>query len=490
MAWWMLVVAVVAAGQTPTERKVNTRWYALTLDGQRAGWVKNERESAEGRVSTRSAMRMDLKRGRDEVSLELETEFVESDRGEPISMKQVQRMGPTPTTTVFTFKPEGIEMVAGSAGPVLQPLPKEPWLTPVEAEAFVKQRLAAGAAEIEVRTMDPAIGATVQTVTRRRFEKVDVKALGRSLAGVRCLSTTSSMPVETVEVLDADGQLIETSMDMGGMKFALKLATEAEALATAEAGAPELMARTAVKPSKRLINPRSLRKASYVLRVPDGRVLPDLVESGMQRVERLDARSSRVVVDIDARAAGPDGEEAERSFLRATALADARDEGVGQIVETAIDDSMREIDKARALRQAVYAHISKKGLGVGFATASDAARTREGDCTEHAVLLAAALRAAGLPSRGVSGLVYVEEMAGERHVFGYHMWTEALIRDGSAGGEGPVWLTLDATMPGPKADATHIAISTTDLADGTLTAGMAELMGLFGTLEIEVENAE
>ena len=84
-------------------------------------------------------------------------------------------------------------------------------------------------------------------------------------------------------------------------------------------------------------------------------------------------------------------------------------------------------EKAMALRRFVNDHVAEKDLSVGFATASEVARTGQGDCTEHAVLLAAMLRAEGIPSRVVSGLIYVDRFLGHRQVFGYHMWTQAWI---------------------------------------------------------------
>ena len=67
---------------------------------------------------------------------------------------------------------------------------------------------------------------------------------------------------------------------------------------------------------------------------------------------------------------------------------------------------------------------------VAFASAAETVRSLEGDCSEHAVLCAAMARAAGMPSRVVSGLVYLPPgggLGGERGVFGYHLWAEALV---------------------------------------------------------------
>ena len=69
--------------------------------------------------------------------------------------------------------------------------------------------------------------------------------------------------------------------------------------------------------------------------------------------------------------------------------------------------------------------VRNKNFTQALATAADVAQTREGDCTEHAVLLAALARAKDIPARVAIGLVYVESLKG----FGYHMWTELYVND-------------------------------------------------------------
>ena len=103
----------------------------------------------------------------------------------------------------------------------------------------------------------------------------------------------------------------------------------------------------------------------------------------------------------------------------------------------------------------VYETISNKTYSRPFDFASRVAAKGEGDCTEHAVLLAALLRATGQPARVVLGLLLVEDGI-EFHTFG-HAWTE--IHDGEA------WQVLDATMPGhdfPEAVFRYLPMSALD----------------------------
>lgn len=96
--------------------------------------------------------------------------------------------------------------------------------------------------------------------------------------------------------------------------------------------------------------------------------------------------------------------------------------------------------RARLLRRATKAHIRTFNLKSGHASASEAARNQEGDCSEHAALLAALLRADGVASRVCSGLVYTERgTEGDTEGrFAWHAWTQALV--------GHAWVDLDATL--------------------------------------------
>ena len=108
----------------------------------------------------------------------------------------------------------------------------------------------------------------------------------------------------------------------------------------------------------------------------------------------------------------------------------------------------------------------KKEYSPAVSTAPDVLKTKSGDCGEHAVLLVALARAAGLPAREVVGLVYGESLG----AFAYHAWAEVWLGR---------WVALDPTFGQFPADPTHLAF-----AKGSLMAQTA-VMGLVGKLRIE-----
>ena len=84
-----------------------------------------------------------------------------------------------------------------------------------------------------------------------------------------------------------------------------------------------------------------------------------------------------------------------------------------------------------------------RDLGTVFGTASQTLASGRGDCTEHAVLLAACLRSRGIPSRLVAGIV----PSSDRMLF--HLWTEAYLNR---------WCMLDATLASGGAAPCAIAL--------------------------------
>jgi transglutaminase-like putative cysteine protease len=96
-------------------------------------------------------------------------------------------------------------------------------------------------------------------------------------------------------------------------------------------------------------------------------------------------------------------------------------------------------------------YIDKKDMLRGFDLASQVARRREGDCTEHAVLLAALARSFGIPARVVTGMALVS-VEGKIEAVG-HAWTE-VYQSGR-------WKLVDAAI-GPQIGARYLPMQVMD----------------------------
>ncbi len=100
-------------------------------------------------------------------------------------------------------------------------------------------------------------------------------------------------------------------------------------------------------------------------------------------------------------------------------------------------------------------------------SALDAIHRKKGECQAHAYLYAALCRAAGIPTKVVSGLVYMEGMG-----FLYHAWTESFIG---------YWIAVDPTFGQVPADATHIK-----LAEGEDFHDLSPLVTVVGRLQATI----
>lgn len=466
------------------------RWYVIELGGDRAGWAMSSQQSAAGSITTRSATHLEIRRENVSVSVSTEAEFVETPDGRPLTLKVTRRLGAAPTVLEARYSDTGVDVALTTLGRTERrtvPLPDGQWLTPAAAARYVHQRLAANAGKIVVRAIEPGGGGldpmqVLQPVivTRSRLEPATVRVMGRDVAGQRCLTESSAQPgIQATEVIDERGVPIVSETVLGPWRLTMTAAERGAALAALEA--PEVMVTTFVRPDRPILRPRTLRRAVYIVSAATGE-LPPIPDAAAQAVETLDLRRSRVVLDTARRDPANPADAANPAYLAGSALINVNDEVVRDLHRRAVPDGNDSTARAESFRRFVHGYIRAKSLDVGFASAAEVARSRAGDCTEHAVLLAALLRADGIPARVVSGLIYADEFAGEKGIFAYHMWTQALLPMGDFN----TWVDLDATLSAPF-DAAHIALVVSALADGGTDDVFVSLATLLGRLRINVE---
>ncbi len=104
-------------------------------------------------------------------------------------------------------------------------------------------------------------------------------------------------------------------------------------------------------------------------------------------------------------------------------------------------------------------------------SAVESFKSKRGNCQTHARLYTALARAAGIPTRFVSGLVYLDGKG-----FLYHSWAESFI-------EGR-WVSVDPTYNQIPADPTHLK-----LLEGHLPEDMAPIIAIIGRIKITILNS-
>jgi hypothetical protein len=266
---------------------------------------------------------------------------------------------------------------------------------------------------------------------------------------LRFTVTSDILPVPSTAVVTRHGDLVRMAVDMTLIRIEVRPAPGPVALLGANVDATGLVGGKGPAPKGGAIE---------LYRLP---------EAGVVVEDEFQSRNGDVVAVM--REARPAPLADPVPFLAREPQLEIDDPGLRAWVEGLSAGKTDRLDLAEDLRLAVRSHITVRDLNTADGTALDTFRNRTGDCTEHANLLCAALRIAGIPARVDIGVV---RPVGYDNWVG-HAWVSAWI-DGR-------WRHLDAAYPGVGRSA-YIALGTSTGKDGVRTYGamvgaLASLMG-------------
>ncbi len=241
--------------------------------------------------------------------------------------------------------------------------------------------------------------------------------------------------------LDADGSALREEAMLG---FTLERASaEAALVGIDDAAPPDLAASSSIPLDGVIAEPRLARELALRISGPAAGRVPD--RPPRQRVDGDRLRITQEAPPTDLPPGlpplGADDPAVER-FTTPSPFVESDDPA---IVSTARAIVAGERDPARAARRIldwVASHLAQEP-SLTVPSARQVLGSRRGDCNEHAVLLTALARAAGIPARVVAGVVYADG------AFFYHAWSELWLSR---------WVSADAIFRQMPADATHIEL--------------------------------
>jgi hypothetical protein len=234
--------------------------------------------------------------------------------------------------------------------------------------------------------------------------------------------------------IDAEGRVLR---EEAGMGLELRAEPRAVALADIEAAAPlDLALATQVPLEGAIAHPRDRARLTLRVRGEAAARIPDDPPRQRMRDGVL-----RIVREELPAAPAPDGPLPARWIAPSPFIESDDPDIVSRAREIAGPDG-EPLVRARRLLTWVHGHVLPEPA-MTVPSAREVLRTRRGDCNEHAVLLAALARAAGIPARVVAGLVDTGDG------FAWHAWNELWVGE---------WLTADAVFDQLPADATHVKL--------------------------------
>jgi len=333
------------------------------------------------------------------------------------------------------------------------------------------------ARKIETSTFDAELnGPVTLEFTVAGEEEVELLD-GRTERLVRVATASRGLPVVSVEWQDASGNLRKSITQVNGYAMETYLVTEERARRGGKTDPPEFDPHARPAPRHAVPSPRRIENATYRVRVK--KHMPDLADD-RQAIVRTEGET--IILRVD-RKLPPPGSTSSRpietpradvaAYLAASSMVQSDESEIVTIARDVVGNEPDAWVAAQQLERWVSAHV-RSAPNIEFGSALEVARTREGDCTECAVLLCALCRAAGIPARCVGGLYFHDGM------WTRHAWNEVWIEAS--------WYALDGTLGHGSADPARIAVSRMTLED---TAFAEEFLGFVRELAVlEIEPIE
>jgi len=449
-----LLVSGVSAGADKAQSK--TEYMALLVGGQKLGYVVNVRQVIDGKVTTTQRMVLKIKRMGMELKIEQSDTSVETVGGSPLSFSSSQDMGIMAQTTEGTVK-DGKVKVKVSSGQQVREMeldwPKGALLPEGLRLLAIRKGFSQGttySAKAFVPSMLKAFDANTTIGARKQ-----VDLLGRVVELIEVKTSLDSPQgrIETAGYVDENGESLKAVTAMMGMQMEMVACTKEFALMPVDS--IDIFDKVLVACPSPLAPVSDAKAVTYRIEATDQSA------KSAAKLTFLNSPSQKVVTDgnsvvVTVRPVAPGGgalpykgsAPAALKALKATAHLQSDAKEIVSLSRKAVAGAKDASSAARQIQDFVSKYVTGKDLSVGYATALEVAKSRQGDCTEHAALAAAMCRAAGVPAQVVTGLAYVKSFAGKQDVFVPHAWFRVFI-DGK-------WVDYDAALK--TFDAGHIAL--------------------------------
>jgi hypothetical protein len=262
----------------------------------------------------------------------------------------------------------------------------------------------------------------------------------------------------------------EILREKGLLGITMEKTTRDQALAAIPSGqGPDLTRLASIPSDVRLDATREINLLRIRLDLANQPAASLFLDGGRQSLEGDEltiVRESLAQIPVHADPFPDDGDLS--TFLLPTPLVESDHPKIVELADRLTSKRRTPLGKARAILAWLDVNIEKRPV-LSIPDALATLENRVGDCNEHAVLLAALARAAGLPARIEAGLVHLKGR------FYYHAWNQLFL-----GG----WITVDAALKQFPADATHIRLIRGNPID------QLDLLGFMGNLKLSVVDVQ
>lgn len=469
-------------------------WEVYLIQGSRCGYGKTtiRKETRSGSKTVRIEEREHLTVKRLGTPTELETRItsIETPDGKLLDFNHEMKLGPTPQRTTGRVVGDRLRLETTTQGKTVSS-----WISwsaeyggPYAVNHSLLDKPMRPGQQRTVSGLVPGVNQVATSeLTAKDFEPVQLLAGTYELLRIdNTVRLADGQELQMTHWTDRTGDILKTRTEMtAAMTLERIRATKAIALEKTELPDLDLAKDVIVKLDRPLAGAHRTKCVRYRVHLEGGDPAKQFVSGPSQRVKSIDPHTAEITVyairpgqpggNPDAPADPPTDDDRQPNNMiqsdDARVVADAA---------VATDEETEPWRVALALERYVHREVATENFSFtqAFATAADVAKTREGDCSENAVYLAALARALGIPARVAIGLVYMQG----RQAFGYHMWTEVHV--------GGRWIPMDATLGQGGTGAAHLKVNHSNLQGASAYSSFLPLLKIIGRLKVEVLDVE
>jgi len=467
--------------QAPPEE---TEYFAVFMEGKKVGYAIQNRIVADGKVTSIQEVKITVNRIGIPVTAEIAETTIETTDGRPLGFESVQDMSIMAMKVTGTVDKQGnVNVIAADQKQTLE-WPKGAVLAEGLRLLTLEKGLKEGT-QYSVKIFNPGIlmALDAQVVIG---PKKNVDLLGRIVALTE-VNTTYNVPgagnIVSTSYIDDELHMQKTITPMAGMRIEMIGCTKEFALSRYDV--LEMVDKMFLSSPVELDNLSSVKLITYFLRPvkeTDRFIIPS---NDNQSVQKLASGTTVLTVEPVSAPAGASfpyrGTASDiRKAMQPNRFLQSDNKQIIELARSAIGQTKDAAQAVKKIEAFVAQYVENRSLSVGYASALEVAGSRQGDCSEFAVLTAAMCRAVGIPAQVVVGVAYVKDFAGIDG-FGGHAWVQAYV--------GGRWVGLDASFKGGGRggyDAGHIALASGD-GEPMDFFNLATALGKFKIDRVEVK---
>ena len=459
------VCLALAATSLSKANSEEIEYFAVFMEGKKVGHAIQSRVEADGKVTTSEKVSITISRAAVPVTIDMTETCIETTDGKPLGFEVIQNLGIMTMKMAGTVDEKGMVNVTTTSMGSKQESTMQWPSGAVMAEGLLLLSQRKGLKQgttYTARIFSPgilqALDAQIQIGAKQNID-----LLGRVVASTE-VTTTYSVPgageIVSTSYVDEDLRVQKSTVPIVGIQ--VELVACAKAFALGENDVFEVVEKLFLPSPEPLDDVQSAKSISYILSLTEEANDLMIPPNDNQKVQRL--KNGTVIVTVEPVAA-PAGARfpykgKNKTLLEATKpnrFLQSDHKKIIDLARRAVGDTKDAAEAVKQIEAFVAEYIENKSLSVGYASAVEVADSKQGDCSEHAVLTAAMCRAVGIPAQVVTGIAYVKEFAGVKDTFGGHAWVQAYI-----GADDGKWVGLDAAFKGTGRDGYgpgHIALA-------------------------------